>query len=218
MDLDIIQMIIAGAPAFLFSLTLHEYAHAWMAAKLGDKTGAWLGRLTLNPIPHIDPIGTIAFPLLLLIFQVPFLFGWAKPVPYNPSRLRQPVRDAMFIALAGPVANLMLMMVFIFVYRVMTFVTPVEALTQGGIVSSFVLMLKIGVYLNMILAVFNMIPIPPLDGSKVLRYFLPYQLQETYQRIEPYGFLILILFMTTDILDFIIDPVRIVVALLMGSF
>jgi Zn-dependent protease len=165
--IDKLEVVLTAGPIFLFSLVFHEYCHALAAHRLGDSTAAWTGRLTMNPTVHIDPIGSIAMPIIGMLMGG-FIFGWAKPVPFNPRNLRNAPRDTMLIALAGPVSNLVLLVVCVALTR---------GLVMGGLGSSglsevLVQMLVWGIYINALLAVFNMIPLPPLDGSKVLAYFL----------------------------------------------
>ncbi len=166
--MQFITDLLAALPVFLFSLVFHEYAHALMAYRLGDRTAEWHGRLTLDPKAHIDPIGSILMPVIGL--YVGFVFGWAKPVPYNPGRLGNPSRDQLLIAIAGPVSNVLLMFVFAAGMRVLP---SLEGALPGAIVEAMYLMGLWGVLINAILAAFNMIPLPPLDGSKVLAHFLP---------------------------------------------
>jgi Zn-dependent protease len=166
--IDFLSNLLAALPVFLFSLVFHEYAHALMANRLGDGTAAWHGRLTLDPKAHIDPIGSILMPIVGL--YVGFVFGWAKPVPYNPGRLRNPSKDQLLIAIAGPVSNVLLLGVFAGAMRILP---TLEGVLPGAIVESLFLMGLWGVRVNAILAAFNMIPLPPLDGSKVLAHFLP---------------------------------------------
>jgi Zn-dependent protease len=190
----------------LFSLSVHESAHAWMAWKLGDDTAKNLGRVSLNPIVHIDPIGTVLFPLIQIFTSVPLL-GWAKPTPYNPANFRRDVsmrKGHMLVAAAGPVSNLILA----FVFAVATIVLVRAEVIQSprdflyGIV-------VIGVGMNVLLAVFNFIPIPPLDGSKVASFGLPGDLGERYDRmIGPYGFLILMLLLITGAFGYIARPIQ----------
>lgn len=142
------------------SAIMHEYAHGWMADRLGDPTARYAGRLTMNPIAHIDPIGTILLPLVMILSQIPFLFAYAKPVPYNPYNLRDPRRDSALVGVAGPMANLAI-------------AVAVGLLVRFLPVSNFTMLLSIVVYANILLMVFNLVPIPPLDGSKVLYAFLP---------------------------------------------
>lgn len=164
------------------SAIIHEYSHAWMADRLGDPTARNLGRLTLNPIPHIDLFGTILMPLFLLIVSGGgFMFAYAKPVPYNPYNLRDQKKDPAYVGIAGPASNIILALVFGLLVRFL----PASDFTQY---------LEIIVYVNILLAVFNMIPIPPLDGSKVLFALLPDSAWALRQNLERYGFMILIFF------------------------
>ncbi|MFO7638489.1 MAG: site-2 protease family protein [bacterium] len=174
---DILYSIILSAPAILFALTIHELAHGWVAWRLGDPTAKMMGRLTLNPLKHLDPIGTIA----LFLFR----FGWAKPVPINPSYFRNPARDMALSALAGPAANLLTAAVTGLLLRILGL-----AGVGGG--EFPVLLIRYFVLFNLILCFFNLIPIPPLDGSRLVYYFLPPHLAEKYGQLERYGFIILI--------------------------
>lgn len=169
-------------PILLFSIILHECAHGWVAERCGDPTARLSGRLTLNPIPHIDLMGTIVLPLLLIMTRSPIIFGWAKPVPVNFHNLRNPRQDMIWVALAGPATNIALALLC------------AVALKAGiGTPRSIVgLLLGYGVFINLLLAIFNLIPIPPLDGSRILMGLLPPQQAYSYARIEPFGFVIII--------------------------
>ena len=190
----------------LFSLSFHESAHAWMAWKLGDDTAKSLGRVTLNPIPHIDPIGTVLFPLLQ-IFAGALILGWAKPTPYNPANFRRDVtmrKGHMLVAGAGPVSNLLLG----FVFAVALIVLVRERWIESDQDFLYNILVR-GVGLNVMLAVFNFIPIPPLDGSKVASFGLPGDLGERYDRlVGPYGFLILMLLLISGAFGYIAAPIQ----------
>jgi Zn-dependent protease len=199
----------------LFSLSVHESAHAWMAWKLGDDTAKRLGRVSLNPIVHMDPIGTLLFPLIQIFTSVPLL-GWAKPTPYNPANFRRDVslrKGHMLVAAAGPVSNFLLALVFTGVLVV---------LIRGGLVQSAesfpVTLALLGIQLNVVLALFNLVPIPPLDGSKVASYGLPGDLGERYDRVVgPYGFIILMLLLMSGALNYLVRPVsNLILAVLYG--
>ncbi|MEA1936767.1 MAG: site-2 protease family protein [Patescibacteria group bacterium] len=171
----------------IFSIVIHEFSHGWMANHLGDPTARHMGRLTLNPIPHIDLMGSIIIPFLLLISGTGFIIGWAKPVPYNPYNLRDKKNGELLVALAGPASNLLLALIFGIIIRILLF--------QGiGIESSVISFFSIVVLYNILLAVFNLVPIPPLDGSKVLFHFLPYSAHNTREVLEKNGMLFLIIF------------------------
>jgi Zn-dependent protease len=207
---DTIQQIALWAFPVLVAIIFHEVAHGWVANRLGDPTAARMGRLTLNPIAHIDPIGTILLPALLIIANAPFLFGYAKPVPVNFYNLNNPKRDMIWVALAGPVTNLLLALGCIVALRIglpilrggfhdassslMEFLVPIA------------LMADYGVRINVVLAVFNAIPLPPLDGGRVAVGLLPEPYSSMLARVEPYGFLILVVLLMTRALDHIIGP------------
>jgi Zn-dependent protease len=169
-----IQNLILSAPAILFGLTIHEFSHGWVAWRLGDPTAKMMGRLTLNPLKHLDPIGTIA----LFLFR----FGWAKPVPIDPRNFRHPTRDMAISSLAGPAANLLTAGVAGIVLRVL------DLFHVAGFAS---VLTSYFVLFNLILCFFNLIPIPPLDGSRLLYHLLPPNLAAGYGRLERYGFIIL---------------------------
>ncbi|MEE9253081.1 MAG: site-2 protease family protein [Thermodesulfobacteriota bacterium] len=175
-----VETIILMAPVILLALTVHEFCHAWAAYRLGDDTARLQGRLTLNPIAHLDIFGTILF----------FIagFGWAKPVPVNPLNLKDPKKDMMFIAFAGPASNVVMALAAGLVIRVLI---PMHLDINSPIIEMVFKLLMITVYLNLALAVFNMIPLPPLDGSRILYGILPREQANTYAQIEPYGVMIL---------------------------
>ncbi|UCD84037.1 MAG: site-2 protease family protein [Deltaproteobacteria bacterium] len=181
-----IREIILLVPIILFALTVHEYAHGWMAERHGDDTARLAGRLTLNPIAHLDPIGT------LMLFLVHF--GWAKPVPVDPRRLRNPRKDMIWVSLAGPAANLMLALAFGLIIRVYlpSFGSMEGILSAGGIHKGLLSFLILGLEINLALALFNLIPIHPLDGSHILSGLLPLNQAYLYSRLEPYGMMILV--------------------------
>jgi Zn-dependent protease len=191
-NLDFAQIFITFS-VLLFSLTVHEAAHAWSADWLGDATARMLGRVSLNPAVHVDPIGTILFPLIALVTSVPVL-GWAKPVPVNILNLRGNWRQKyMVIAAAGPASNVVLAVVAAIVLRFV----PIAPLVS---------VLETAVFINVLLAVFNMVPVPPLDGGNVLAGVLRGPVADTFDRLRPYGFLILYGLMLTGILSAIITP------------
>ncbi len=182
------------------SVSLHELFHAWTAYRLGDPTAKLMGRLTLNPIAHIDPIGTLLLPFLMFLFTG-FVFGYAKPVPINSANLHDPKRDMILIGLSGPLANFSLALVFSFIIKAGSLTGLLTNL------SAIYALLRFGIIINLILAIFNLIPIPPLDGSQVLMGILPYHLAVSYSKLEPYGFLIIVGFLYLGIIGKIIFPV-----------
>ncbi len=168
--------------AFAIAITVHESSHGWMADKFGDKTARAMGRITLNPIAHIDPIGTVILPLLLILTRSPFIFGWAKPVPVNPYNLRNPRKDMLWIGLAGPAANIITAIIFSFILRS-------GLIIPNSLANTFIVQV---ILINLVLAIFNLIPIPPLDGYQILSGLLPRETAISYSRIEPYGMWILL--------------------------
>src|SRR4029453_11192387 len=193
-DIDFARVFIAFI-VLLFSLTVHETAHAWTADRLGDPTARLLGRVSLNPIVHADPIGTVLFPLLAMLGAAPFLIGWAKPVPVNVQRLRHGRRDYMLVAAAGPLSNLVLAVVASIALGLLT-VSPMRPGEPNGS-APLAALLSQAVTMNLLLAVFNMIPIPPLDGGNVLSGLLPINLAVVFNRLRPYGFILLYALMLT---------------------
>lgn len=186
-----IQDLAVRIPVFLLALTIHEFAHGWLANRLGDPTARLQGRLTLNPLAHLDPIGTLA---ILLIG-----FGWARPVPVDSRYLKQPRRDMMLIAAAGPVSNLILATASAFCYRMIPWAAG--GLELAWLIVPIRTMLRTAVWVNVLLAVFNLLPVPPLDGSRVVSGLLPLRHAISYSRLEPYGFVIIFLLFFTGIMD-----------------
>lgn len=190
------QQIAVWAIPVIFAITLHEVAHGWAASKLGDKTALMLGRLTLNPIKHIDPIGTIVVPVALLVMGG-FVFGWAKAVPVDMRNFKNPALDMAKVAVAGPLANLLMAVFWAIVAKTGTVLqTSTPDIGTYLIYTGFA-----GVSINLILLVLNLLPIPPLDGSRVLSAFLPKKLAWQYNQIAPYGFFILIGLMVLGMLS-----------------
>jgi Zn-dependent protease len=195
----------------LFSLSFHESAHAWMALRLGDDTAASLGRITLNPLAHIDPFGTVLMPLLQIFGGLPVI-GWAKPTPYDPRRFRREVtmrQGHISVAGAGPISNLLLALAFAVVFAIVLRIDIPEGMMEG-----IYNLMKVGIGLNVALAVFNLLPIPPLDGSHMLSWSLPRALGEKFDHLaENYGTMILWILFLTGLLGWLIGPIQRVVTL-----
>ena len=187
----------------LFSLTVHEMAHAWTADRLGDPTARLLGRVSLNPIVHADPIGTVVFPLISLVSGA-MLIGWAKPVPVNLRYLHHPRRDYMIVAAAGPVSNLILA-VFAAILLTIVPISP-QTLGESNVSVPIATLLTRLVNLNVLLAVFNMLPIPPLDGGNVLAGLLPPNFAEVFNKVRPYGFVLLYALILSNGFSYIVIP------------
>ena len=201
--MDLVQTIVLWAVPVVFAITLHEAAHGYVARMFGDQTAWMLGRVTLNPIKHIDPIGTIAVPGALLavaaLTHAPlFLFGWAKPVPVNFANLRNPKRDMFWVAGAGPAINFVMALLWAIVLR---FSLP------GGVGSDGLMeMANAGVQINLMLMALNLLPILPLDGGRIAVSLLPHTLAVGYSKLEPYGFMLVILLLATGLLGTLMQP------------
>jgi Zn-dependent protease len=208
---ETIQTLSVWILPVLAAIILHEIAHGVVANRLGDPTAAQMGRLTLNPLPHIDPIGTIALPLFLIIVQSPFMFGWARPVPVNYMNLRRPKRDMMLVAAAGPLTNIALALLSAallhFLLSLQLPSTGFSADLAETTLTPIALMARNAVIFNIVLAVFNMLPILPLDGGRVLAGLLPTAPALALHRLEPYGMMILMALLMTNALDRVIGPV-----------
>jgi Zn-dependent protease len=199
-ELTLLQRIVVWILPVIFAITVHEVAHGWMAKKYGDNTASALGRLTLNPIKHIDLLGTIILPGLLLITGTGFIFGWAKPVPVDPRHFKNPRRDMAIVALAGPVANLLMAVGWALIARVGVAIgMQMESVSLPLIYSGIA-----GISINLVLALVNLLPIPPLDGSRILTGILPHYWAWQYNRLERFGFIILLVLLYTNVLSVIL--------------
>lgn len=202
MPLSTIQYIAAAIIPVLFAITVHEVAHGYVANRFGDPSAKMLGRLTLNPIKHIDIVGTILVPALLLTFGG-FLFGWAKPVPVNPQAMKNPRTHMIWVAAAGPAANGMMALFWAAILKM----TIVFFATQPQIFIPIKTMAAIGIQINLVLMVLNLVPIPPLDGSKILMGVLPGPAAYKLSLLEPYGFFIVLALLYFGILSAILEPI-----------
>jgi len=203
---ETIQQIAIWALPVLVAIVFHEVAHGWVANRLGDPTAKQLGRLTLNPIPHIDLFGTIILPLLLILVRAPFLFGYAKPVPVNYHNLRNPKRDMIWVALAGPATNIALAFASLAALKMLIALDIRSAPLLAAVVTPLMFMAEASLRINLVLAVFNAFPVPPLDGGRVLVGLLPEPHASTVARLEPYGFLIIMVLLMTDALHYLMGP------------
>lgn len=211
MEPTLIQKIAVWALPIIFAITLHEVAHGWVASWFGDQTAKLSGRLSLNPLKHIDPLGTIAVPLIMMM-TTNFIFGWAKPVPVDARNLRNPKRDMAFVALAGPVANFIMALAWGLLLKLGLWA---ETLGYEWFGTPLEYMGVAGVMINAVLGVLNLIPIPPLDGGKVVMSILPRRWAYYFSLIEPYGFFILLLLLVTNLLGKIMGPlVQLMVSLI----
>jgi len=206
----------------LFALSLHEAAHAWMASRLGDQTARMLGRVTLNPAKHIDPVGTVLIPLAMLFLSRGFLFGWAKPTPVTTRNFKRIVRDDILTTLAGPVSNILAAVAALIGLIIIAKVTPTgnlaikelvmlgmpapDLMAASPIVSPLVILFYLSIFLNLFLAVFNLLPLPPLDGSHIIRHLLPYNALRVYDSLGMIS-LILMLFFGGPVVNLILSPV-----------
>jgi Zn-dependent protease len=196
-DLTILQKIVFMGLPILFAITVHEVSHGWMALRCGDRTAKVAGRLTLNPIKHVDLIGTILLPGLLILMHAPFLFGWAKPVPVDWRNLRNPKRDMALVALMGPLSNFLMALFWAFLLKFMA---------NAMLASYWLLMAKTGILINAALMVLNLLPLPPLDGSRIVSSFLSVRASYHYNQLERYGFVILMVLLLTGVLSAILSP------------
>ncbi|MBW2684093.1 MAG: site-2 protease family protein [Deltaproteobacteria bacterium] len=198
---NFIAQLIILAPPLLLALTVHEFAHGYVAYRLGDPTAKNAGRLTLNPLKHLDPIGTIAFFFIK--------FGWAKPVPVNPNYFKNPRKDMLWVALAGPATNLAMAIISAIMTKLvwaLASLLPYSA-TAEAILVPLNAMLIASVWINLVLCIFNFLPIPPLDGSRILSGILPDDLARSYQQVERYGFIIILILAFSGLLSKVILPV-----------
>ena len=197
-DLTLIQRIVVWILPVVFAITVHELAHGWVAKQYGDQTAWVLGRLTLNPLKHIDLVGTLLIPGILLLTGTGFIFGWAKPVPVDPRNFARPRQTMAIVALAGPIANLLMAIGWAVLARIGVSLN-IEAISSPLIYSGVA-----GISINLVLALLNLLPIPPLDGSRILTGVLPIQWAWRYNQLERYGFIIIMILLATNALGVIL--------------
>jgi Zn-dependent protease len=206
---SVAQRLLIAAPAILIAIIFHEVSHGYVAYRLGDPTAKFVGRLTLNPLVHIDPFGTILLPLILLYAtKGQFVFGYAKPVPINPMNFSNPRKGMAISAAAGPITNIILATLSVLILK--GIIAPLAGFSPGlideNVLKPLMLIFEASVFINVILAVFNMIPIPPLDGGRVLVGLLPSKHARSYSKIEPFGFIIVIILIYSGLADYFIMP------------
>ena len=212
MELSPIQYFTISIIPVLLAITVHEAAHGYAAKHFGDKTAYFLGRITLNPIKHIDPVGTVVIPGMLLLLSAPFLFGWAKPVPVNFSNLNNPKKDMMWVALAGPASNLVMAIIWAITLGLFK--------SSGASYALFIIgMAQVGIMINLVLMLLNLLPIPPLDGGRMAVSILPSPWSYKLASIERYGMFILIFLIVSGLLSAILLPLlRFFQGILIGIF
>ncbi len=206
MNSQIILRLIIQLPPLMLAISVHEMAHGYMAYRKGDYTAKLMGRVTLNPIKHIDPIGTVLVPLMLAFSGTGILFGWAKPVPVNSFNFKSPRKDNAIVSLAGPGSNFLLAAVLALVYRILLWVPGYAYIVSSPVLKPLAAMIVFGIHISVVLGVLNLIPIHPLDGSHIVEGLLPVRHARVYSRHEQYGFIILLVLMFTGFLWRIITP------------
>ncbi len=216
MELTLIQKIVVWIIPLLLAITLHEAAHAYVAYKLGDPTAKLLGRVSANPLVHIDPIGTILVPLTLgLLTHFNIVFGWAKPVPFTRENFKNKRRDTALVALAGPLSNLLMAFGWALLIKIITMINP----AKSTIAQFFVWSASAGILVNTLLCVLNLLPIPPLDGGRIMSNCLPPKYAYHYDKVEPYGLIIIVLLIVTNILGMLLTtPFRWIIHMITSLF
>ena len=206
MKSDIILRLIIQLPPLMLAISVHEMAHGYMAFRKGDYTAKLMGRVTLNPIKHIDPVGTVLVPIMLAFSGTGVIFGWARPVPVNSFNFKSPRRDNAIVSLAGPASNFALAVIFAFLYRILLWFPGYTSVFSSPVLKPLAAMIVFGIHISVILGVLNLIPVHPLDGSHIVEGLLPARQAQIYSRHERYGFIILLLLLFTGFLWYIISP------------
>jgi len=218
---SIVQKLIIAAIPILVAITFHEVAHGFVANKLGDPTAKMMGRLTLNPIAHIDPIGTIIVPVMLFILSNgAFIFGTAKPVPVNFYNLKRPRRDTALVSAAGPATNIMIAFISILLYILIQVIFPPSSSSTFNqkIMTPLVMMIQYSISFNIFIAAFNLFPVPPLDGGRIATSLLPTKYAYHFSKLEPYGILIVLGLWFTGIAHYIIVPIQTFIEIIIQIF
>jgi Zn-dependent protease len=206
MDPNRFAALILSLVPFLLAITVHEVAHGYIAYRKGDLTAKLMGRISMNPIRHLDPIGSVLFPLMLAMSGSGVIFGWAKPVPVNSFNFKSPRRDMMHVSLAGPLSNFLLAMALAFVFRILLWVPGPDVLWSNPILQPLAAMIVMGIKISIYLGVFNLLPIYPLDGSHILEGLLPAEKARAFSRMSQYGWIILVVLLFSGMLHTIIGP------------
>ena len=217
MNSQIILKLIIQLPPLMLAISVHEMAHGYMAFLKGDYTAKLLGRVTLNPIKHIDPVGTVLVPLMLAFSGTGILFGWAKPVPVNSFNFKSPRKDNAIVSLAGPASNFAMAAILALVYRILLWVPGYAYIVSSPVLKPLAAMIVFGIHISVVLGVLNLIPVHPLDGSHIVEGILPAHQAQVYSRHDRYGFIILIALMFTGLLWRIIDPFYSMIIGLIGA-
>lgn len=217
MNSDLILRLIIQLPPLMLAISVHEMAHGYVAFKRGDYTAKMLGRVTLNPIKHIDPVGTVLVPIMLAFSGTGVIFGWAKPVPVSSRNFKSPRKDNALVSLAGPASNFILAAFLALIFRILLWVPGYNAIMSSAVLKPLVFMIIFGIRISVILGVFNLIPVHPLDGSHIVQGMLPAHQAQVYSRHERYGYIILLVLLFTGILWTIIGPFYSVIISLISS-
>ncbi|UCG39069.1 MAG: site-2 protease family protein [bacterium] len=206
MSPDRIANFIVSIVPFLLAITVHEVAHGYMAYRKGDYTAKLMGRISMNPIRHLDPVGSVLFPLLLLLSGTGVIFGWAKPVPVNAFNFRSPRKDMVLVSFAGPLSNFLLATLLAVIFKLLLLFPGPDVLWSSKFLQPLTAMIVMGMKISIYLGVFNLLPVHPLDGSHIMEGLLPHRQSMVYSRMAPYGWIILVVLLFTGLLHTIVGP------------